>query len=1038
MKRETEVLSSTDSYEFSCPPQAHWRLRAKSVCMPEGKYSCLYDVNLQVNVYRDKCIRPRILGPVVAVGIYILQRITISRMIRIEKAKQADVTLAKRFMHNSVNEKRYFVKLMIVGKDGAGKSSLLRRLLKEDTENVESTDGIDIVVRRCKINTETGEWAIYKNGVSDNKQERIQRVIDQALENKPKDTVTDSESPTPKSGPDEVQTRNEVETIISGTIDHSEPEPEPKPKPEPEPEPEPGTATVKTPYAELAEKRQISRLETISTFEDENIEKFEIIDEKDNDMKDTINDSTNNTTTTNTLKVNVSKHRSSSSLDMPSGLLSNVFASTPNSYNSLNHFASCGLWDFAGQKEFYATHQAFLTSRAIYVLVAEFMEDIRTDVEKKYFENMQHSGEYVDFWFDTIHCHQTDEKEGTLCPPVIIVFTGTDKCKENIDNRKEVLERQIDQVFGKLDKYKHLRNIFYLSNTTDTDDEFEKLRREISETATKMKTWGECVPLKWILLEYLMEVNMEKGKNFIDISDMREMAAHSEIGIKDSKDVSKFLCFQHEVGNIIYFEDIPDLIILNPQWLVDAFRCLVSNKFDPAVRGRSDWTDFLQNGLITKCLITKLFESKSGDKFLGKTNELLDIMLKFDILVETNENEKYVMPSMMPTESFEELYKSIEIDHPNCTRTSWFCLQFEFLPPAFFNHFSAEFMKKYKPTEAEGKSLALFRGICVFDVESESEKLLLTLSADRIAVQLLSFSKKQKNIGKMCSTIRKELISKIIDIEKRYKLTVSYEQHFKCSTGKYYENTKSYSDLKISTEYYCTDHKEEHKSDEIYMPWMMDEVKADRKRMMHKRQEYLVSVECIPKRNARKVEYFEDNEDIEKIETSVQVEIPHCDDCVVVFPCMPGEPAFCDASCPDEGGWMLRALYRTLDKYEVGSTVHILDILTDVNREISQCVLPLNTSNPELQILLLKEKVEQKLCEKNISKQIFRELNEIHTVLDELYKNTGPGTSDNVNKITFRTEKIVGPVKLKAQSCFYHNLGFEECDMTLQKTKIVK
>lgn len=67
-------------------------------------------------------------------------------------------------MHDSVNEKRYFVKLMIVGKDGAGKSSLLRRLLKEDTKNVKSTDGIDIVVRRCKINTETGKWIIDKNG----------------------------------------------------------------------------------------------------------------------------------------------------------------------------------------------------------------------------------------------------------------------------------------------------------------------------------------------------------------------------------------------------------------------------------------------------------------------------------------------------------------------------------------------------------------------------------------------------------------------------------------------------------------------------------------------------------------------------------------------------------------------------------------------------------------------------------------------------------------------------------------------------------
>lgn len=340
-----------------------------------------------------------------------------------------------------------------------------------------------------------------------------------------------------------------------------------------------------------------------------------------------------------------------------------------------------------------------------------------------------------------------------------------------------------------------------------------------------MNTWGECVPLKWILLEYLMEVNMEKGKNFIDISDMREMAAHSEIGIEDSKDVLRFLCFQHEVGNIIYFEDIPDLIILNPQWLVDAFRCLVSDKIDPKVRGRTDCTDFLRNGLLTKCLITKLFESKDGDKFVGKTNELLDIMLKFDILVETDENEKYVMPSMMPTEPFDKVYKTIGGEHSNCKRTSWFCLQFEFLPPAFFNHFSAEFMKKYKPTKVnEGKSLALFRGICVYDIESESEKLLLTRSANRIAVQLLSFSEKQKNIGNMCCTIRKELISKIKDIEKRYKLKVSYKEHFKCSRGNYYGDTRPYDYLKSVTVYHCDEHKGEHKSEELYLPWMPDEV----------------------------------------------------------------------------------------------------------------------------------------------------------------------------------------------------------------------
>lgn len=51
---------------------------------------------------------------------------------------------------------------MIVGKKSAGKTCLMRRLLKEGIGDVCSTDGVDIVVRRCKINIENGKWTIEK------------------------------------------------------------------------------------------------------------------------------------------------------------------------------------------------------------------------------------------------------------------------------------------------------------------------------------------------------------------------------------------------------------------------------------------------------------------------------------------------------------------------------------------------------------------------------------------------------------------------------------------------------------------------------------------------------------------------------------------------------------------------------------------------------------------------------------------------------------------------------------------------------------
>lgn len=54
--------------------------------------------------------------------------------------------------------KRYNIRVMIVGKEKAGKTCLLRRLMNEEIEDVISTDGINIERRTCHIDIKTGEW----------------------------------------------------------------------------------------------------------------------------------------------------------------------------------------------------------------------------------------------------------------------------------------------------------------------------------------------------------------------------------------------------------------------------------------------------------------------------------------------------------------------------------------------------------------------------------------------------------------------------------------------------------------------------------------------------------------------------------------------------------------------------------------------------------------------------------------------------------------------------------------------------------------
>ncbi|VDI70823.1 Hypothetical predicted protein [Mytilus galloprovincialis] len=91
------------------------------------------------------------------------------------KIHSKNILTFKKLMQKSETEKRYFVRIMIVGKESAGKTCLLRRLLKEDIDDVTSTDGVDIVVRRCKINIEDGKWTIGKE--IDDKKERMDRAL---------------------------------------------------------------------------------------------------------------------------------------------------------------------------------------------------------------------------------------------------------------------------------------------------------------------------------------------------------------------------------------------------------------------------------------------------------------------------------------------------------------------------------------------------------------------------------------------------------------------------------------------------------------------------------------------------------------------------------------------------------------------------------------------------------------------------------------------------------------------------------------------
>lgn len=151
-----------------------------------------------------------------------------------------------------------------------------------------------------------------------------------------------------------------------------------------------------------------------------------------------------------------------------------------------------------------------------------------------------------------------------------------------IQRRKSIFRRQLSRVLANEEKGKHLRYIHYLSNTESTEESFEELRNSISQIAKEKQYFVKHLPLRWIKLENALDVLRDFGINVITLEDVIQLA--NQNAISERKEVMLFLNYQHNIGNIIFFEDTDQYIILNPKWLVKAFRCLISDKIDHTLK----------------------------------------------------------------------------------------------------------------------------------------------------------------------------------------------------------------------------------------------------------------------------------------------------------------------------------------------------------------------------------------------------------------------------------------------------------------------
>ena len=349
------------------------------------------------------------------------------------------------------------------------------------------------------------------------------------------------------------------------------------------------------------------------------------------------------------------------------------------------------LWDFAGESVYYETHQLFLTSKAIYLLVYDLSRDPEESAEpvKKQgvFQKIEEKSctktnlDYLDHWMTSVSSQSSRTKDHALysaststvlpktLPPVFLVCTHSDQPFGGNDPSEQAIK-----VYGSLKTKSYGEQLFHaVFNVDNTKSglqtecpEVKRLRESILAVAMELPQTNENIPIKWLKYEKVLQAALNEGHKWISIEHAKRIA--SEVSqIHDNQEFVTLLDFLHDQRILIHFSDTVELnklVVLDPQWLIDVFKAVITVKrYDQQERGLNDsWLRLEREGILEEKLLKHAWGSLVED--LHTFESLIAIMEKFSLLCCWSSSDEqcgkeYLVPSMLRWYPPQEITKLI-------------------------------------------------------------------------------------------------------------------------------------------------------------------------------------------------------------------------------------------------------------------------------------------------------------------------------------------------------------------------------------------
>nr|KAG5687425.1 hypothetical protein BaRGS_019824 [Batillaria attramentaria] len=294
-------------------------------------------------------------------------------------------------------------------------------------------------------------------------------------------------------------------------------------------------------------------------------------------------------------------------------------------------------WDFAGQEDFYSTHQCFLTNRTLYLVVYDISLGME-EVEK------------LKPWLSNIQARAPG------CPVIIV------------DTREEVLasfdaklkDLALKAGFPKI-------NCSAIVDLKKETPELERLRKKVFEIVDEYKVkgkpvMGQKVPASYVKLAELLsgEVsNVEKSFPVIRHAQLTRIIRNEHLDL-DEDELKQAVSFLHESGVLLHYDEttlqMRDFYFINPGWLCRMMAQVVTvPEINPFIN---------RDGVMKRNSAYMLFTGKTipgGPNFIFPPSlipQYLHLLEKFEIALPRNDDELLIpcrLPIMKPPFSMPQL-----------------------------------------------------------------------------------------------------------------------------------------------------------------------------------------------------------------------------------------------------------------------------------------------------------------------------------------------------------------------------------------------